>query len=85
MSRIVPDTLTLGPNLTPEEAEAIFARGKEAVIFALLELAAQVKSPRGTTLTGCAVLEEHDALEKLMAKCLAAAMNRAEELARGEV
>jgi pyrroline-5-carboxylate reductase len=51
----------------------------------LLELAAQVKSPRGTTLTGCAVLEEHDALEKLMAKCLAAAMTRAEELSRGEV
>ena len=49
-----------------------------------LELAAQVKSPRGTTLAGCAVLEEHDALEKLLAKCLAAAKTRAEELARGE-
>jgi pyrroline-5-carboxylate reductase len=49
-----------------------------------LELAAQVKSPRGTTLAGCAVLEEHDTLEKLMAKCLAAAKARAEELARGE-
>jgi pyrroline-5-carboxylate reductase len=49
-----------------------------------LELAAQVKSPRGTTLAGCAVLEEHDALEKLMAKCLSAAKHRAEELARGE-
>jgi pyrroline-5-carboxylate reductase len=52
--------------------------------LAPLELAAQVKSPRGTTLAGCAVLEEHDALDKLMAKCLAAAKNRAEELARGE-
>ncbi|MCE0497934.1 MAG: pyrroline-5-carboxylate reductase [Methylacidiphilales bacterium] len=49
--------------------------------LAPLELAAQVKSPRGTTLAGCAVLEEHDALEKLMAKCLAAAKTRAEELA----
>ena len=49
-----------------------------------LELAAQVKSPRGTTLAGCAVLEEHDALNHLMAKCLAAAKDRAEALARGE-
>jgi pyrroline-5-carboxylate reductase len=49
-----------------------------------LELAAQVKSPKGTTLAGCAVLEENDALNLLMARCLAAAKNRAEELARGE-
>jgi len=49
-----------------------------------LELAAQVKSPRGTTLAGCAVLEEHDALNRLMARCLAAAKSRAEALARGE-
>ncbi len=49
-----------------------------------LELAAQVKSPRGTTLAGCAVLEEHDALNTLMARCLAAAKTRAEELARGD-
>jgi pyrroline-5-carboxylate reductase len=49
-----------------------------------LELAAQVKSPKGTTLAGCAVLEEHDALNQLMARCLAAAKSRAEELARGE-
>jgi len=49
-----------------------------------LKLAAQVKSPRGTTLAGCAVLEEHDALNRLMARCLAAAKNRAEALARGE-
>jgi transposase len=32
---------SLGPNLTAEEAKAIFARGEEAVVFALLELAAQ--------------------------------------------
>jgi pyrroline-5-carboxylate reductase len=49
-----------------------------------LELATQVKSPKGTTLAGCAVLEEHDALNQLMARCLAAAKRRAEELARGE-
>jgi pyrroline-5-carboxylate reductase len=52
--------------------------------LALLELAAQVKSPRGTTLAGCAVLEENDALNVLMARCLAAAKARAEALARGE-
>jgi pyrroline-5-carboxylate reductase len=49
-----------------------------------LELAAQVKSPRGTTLAGCAVLEDHDALNDLMGRCLAAAKARAEALARGE-
>jgi pyrroline-5-carboxylate reductase len=48
-----------------------------------IELAAQVKSPRGTSLAGCAILEEDDALNHLMARCLAAAKNRAEELARG--
>ena len=49
-----------------------------------LELAAQVKSPRGTTLAGCAVLEENDALKMLIARCMAAAKARAEALARGE-
>lgn len=49
-----------------------------------LELATQVKSPKGTTLAGCAVLEENDALNQLMARCLAAAKSRAEALARGE-
>jgi pyrroline-5-carboxylate reductase len=49
-----------------------------------LELAAQVKSPKGTTLAGCAVLEEGDALNQLMARCLAAAKLRAEQLSRGE-
>lgn len=34
--------ISLGPQLTAEEAAAIFARGKEAVIFALLELAKQL-------------------------------------------
>jgi len=49
-----------------------------------MELATQVKSPKGTTLAGCAVLEENDVLNQLMSRCLAAAKNRAEELARGE-
>jgi pyrroline-5-carboxylate reductase len=49
-----------------------------------MELAAQVKSPGGTTLAGCAVLEDKDALNDLMARCLAAAKARAEALARGE-
>jgi len=39
--------ISLGPNLTAEEAEAIFAQGKEAVIFALLELAAQLRRSQG--------------------------------------
>jgi pyrroline-5-carboxylate reductase len=47
-----------------------------------LDLAAQVKSPRGTTLAGCAVLEENSALNDLINRCLAAAKARAEELAR---
>lgn len=38
---------SLGPNLTTEEARTIFARGKEAVIFALLELAAQLRRSQG--------------------------------------
>ena len=37
----------LGPNLSAEEARAIYARGKEAVIFALLELAAQLRRSQG--------------------------------------
>ena len=49
-----------------------------------MELAAQVKSPRGTTLAGCAVLEDNDAFNDLVARCMAAAKTRAEELARGE-
>src|SRR5476649_1942148 len=52
--------------------------------LAPMELAAQVKSPKGTTLAGCAVLEEGDALNQLMARCQAAAKSRAEALARGE-
>jgi len=46
-SRPVPKSLALGPNLTAEEARAIYARGEEAVIFALLELAAQLRRSQG--------------------------------------
>jgi pyrroline-5-carboxylate reductase len=52
--------------------------------LAPLDLAEQVKSPGGTTLAGCAVLEENGALNNLMARCLAAAKARAESLSRGE-
>ena len=38
---------SLGPNLTAEEARAIYAQGKEAVVFALLELAAQLRRSQG--------------------------------------
>lgn len=46
-SLLCPDVDSLGPHLTAEEAEAIFAQGKEAVIFALLELASQLRRARG--------------------------------------
>jgi pyrroline-5-carboxylate reductase len=52
--------------------------------LAPMELAAQVKSPRGMTLAACAVLEEEDALNTLLARAMAAAAHRAGELARGE-
>jgi len=67
-------------------AQTVFGSAKLAAQSPLtpMELAAQVKSPRGTTLAGCAVLEEDDALNQLMARCLAEAKNRAEALARGE-
>ena len=38
---------SLGPNLTAEEAKAIFVQGEEAVVFALLELAAQLRRSVG--------------------------------------
>jgi pyrroline-5-carboxylate reductase len=52
--------------------------------LAPMDLAAQVKSPRGTTLAGCAVLEQDDAFNRLVAQCMTAARTRAGELARGE-
>ena len=50
--------------------------------LAPLDLATQVKSPGGTTLAGCAVLEKNGAFNELMARCMAAARDRAAELAR---
>lgn len=46
-SKILSNAAALGPNLTAEQAETIYARGKEAVIFALLELAAQLRRSQG--------------------------------------
>ncbi len=43
----------------------------------LLQLANDVKSPGGTTLAGCAVLEENESLRSLMARTLLAARDRA--------
>ncbi|MES2308886.1 MAG: pyrroline-5-carboxylate reductase [Verrucomicrobiota bacterium] len=45
-----------------------------------LELAAQVKSPGGTTLAGCAILEQAG-FEEILQKTVAAAKARADELA----
>ena len=41
------DTSILGPNLTADEANSIYEQGKEAVIFALLELSAQLRRSQG--------------------------------------
>src|SRR4030065_1740566 len=38
---------SLGPTLTAEEDRSIYAQGKEAVVFALLELAAQLRRSQG--------------------------------------
>ena len=79
--------LGLSDKLAQELAvQTVFGSAKLAAKSPLdpMKLAAQVKSPRGTTLAGCAVLEENDALNKLIARCLEAANSRAEALARGE-
>lgn len=39
--------ISLGPGLTAEQAQVIYARGQEAVIFALLELAKQLGEAQG--------------------------------------
>lgn len=44
---VLSNVTSLGPDLTAEDAESIFAQGKEAVIFALLELAAQLRRSQG--------------------------------------
>jgi len=41
----LPKGISLGPGLDRAQAEAIFARGKEAVIFALLEMAKRLAEP----------------------------------------
>lgn len=50
----LPKGISLGPGLDRAQAEAIFARGKEAVIFALLEMAkrlAETRKPAATPST----------------------------------
>lgn len=42
--------ISLGPQLTRKDAAAIFAQGKEAVIFALLEMAKQLGSQQGAAV-----------------------------------
>ena len=42
--------VTLGPQLTPAQAEAIFRQGKEAVVFALLEMAKMLAERQSPTL-----------------------------------
>lgn len=44
---VVELEVALGPELTAEEARDIFARGEEAVVFALLELAQQLRRSQG--------------------------------------
>jgi len=46
----VPDNLSLGPGLTKQQAEQIYERGKEAVIFALLQLAKMAAEQRPANL-----------------------------------
>jgi transposase len=50
-----PLTIPLGPSLTAEQAEAIYAQGKEAVIFALLEMAKQLSQPPQTAATTASI------------------------------
>jgi transposase len=46
-NRMALEAVALGPNLTPEEAREIYQQGEEAVVFALLELAAQLRRSQG--------------------------------------
>ena len=46
----VPDDLPLGPGLTQQQAEAIYEQGKEAVVFALLQLAKMATESRPANL-----------------------------------
>jgi pyrroline-5-carboxylate reductase len=76
--------LGLDPQLSRQLAlQTLLGSARLAVQSELapLDLAAQVKSPGGTTLAACAVLEKDDALNDLMARCLAAAQARAKEIA----
>lgn len=74
--------------LSPEIARTLAVqtiRGSMSLMqqstLSALELAAQVKSPGGTTLAGCAVLESAQ-FEPTLVNAVVAAKNRAEELAK---
>lgn len=47
----VADNLSLGPRLTKQQAEQIYEQGKEAVVFALLQLAKMAAEQKPTNLT----------------------------------
>jgi len=47
MASAVQLPVVIGPSLTVEQAREIYARGEEAVIFAMLELAAQLRRAEG--------------------------------------
>jgi transposase len=47
MASAVQLPVVVGPSLTAEQAREIYARGEEAVIFAMLELAAQLRRAEG--------------------------------------
>jgi transposase len=48
---MLPKGISLGPSLDRAQAKAIYARGEEAVIFALLELAKQLAGARNPSIT----------------------------------
>ena len=48
---VLPKGISLGPTLDRVQAEAIYARGKEAVIFTILELAKQLAEARNPAST----------------------------------
>ena len=48
---VVQIPVALGPNLTAEQVREIFALGEESVVFAMLELAAQLRRAEGRNAT----------------------------------
>ncbi len=46
------DDISIGPELTSEQARAIFGQGEEAVVFALLELRKQLAEAQEEGIKG---------------------------------